>query len=97
VDGQQYAADFIDGSHSLTAGFWVYQASAYASDSPEVLLGAIKFRKDNDEIRIKYDSLDGRELDYFAEGLTVDRECEPQDLERFQPLMEAAIKEFRRD
>jgi hypothetical protein len=99
IGQQQYAAEFIDTLNSLTAGFWAYTPTAYREDSPEVLIGAIKFLKSNDAIRFKYDSLadDQQELNYFAEGLTADRACQPEDLERIQPLMAAAIKEIRRD
>lgn len=94
---KQYAVEFINSRHSLTAGFWRYERPEYPGDEAEHLIGAIKFRKDKDEIGVRYDGIDHTELNYFAEGLTPDREVEREDLERFQPLMEQALKKARND
>jgi hypothetical protein len=72
---------------------WSYHRPIYEWDSPEQLEGAIKFTKDTDEILVKYSGLDHNyDLILFAEGLTQDKPCEAEDLEMFQPKIEAAIK-----
>jgi hypothetical protein len=92
IDKQQYAVEFFDTLHSLTAAVWSYHRPIYQWDHPEVLEGAIKFTKDTDETLVKYSGLDHNyDIRLFAEGLTKDRPCEAEDLERFQPKIEAAI------
>jgi hypothetical protein len=51
----------------------------------------MKFTKDTDQIRIKYDSMFDKSLVDFGEGRVPDRECEPRDLDLFQPKIQKAI------
>lgn len=97
VKGVPHAVEFIDTLNSLVIGLWSYRPTPYPGDNPENLEGAIKFTKDTDEIRVKYDSLDSNDLRYFAEGLTADREIEPDDLPVWQGIIEKTLKEIKND
>jgi hypothetical protein len=84
----QYAVEFRDFEKSLVAAVWKYDLKNY---EPEILQGALKFTKDTDEIRVKYDSMFDNNLADFGEGRVADRECEPRDLDLFQPKIQKAI------
>ena len=86
----QYAVEFRDFEKALVAAVWKYDLKNRDSD-PEILQGAIKFTKDTDEIRVKYDSMFDNSLLNFGEGRVPDRECEPRDLDLFQPKIQKAI------
>ena len=87
----QYAVEFLDFERALVAAIWKYDLRE-RSYEPEVLQGAIKFTKDTDEIRVKYDSMFDNNLADFGEGRVADRECEPRDLDLFQPKIQKAIE-----
>jgi hypothetical protein len=97
INGTSHAVELIDGIHSLVVGLWSHKMSPYAEDDTQALEGAIKFTKDTDEIRVKYDSSDGDDLRYFAEGLTPDREIKPEDLPVWQGIIESAAKVISND
>lgn len=84
----QYAVEFLDFEKALVAAVWKYNLR---DREPEVLQGAIKFTKDSDEVRVKYDSMFDNSLSNFGEGRVPDRECEPRDLDLFQPKIKKAI------
>lgn len=86
----QYAVEFRDFEKSLVAAVWKYELKSRDYE-PEILQGAIKFTKDTDEIRVKYDSMFDNSLSDFGEGRVPDRECEPADLDLFQPKIQKAI------
>jgi len=97
INGISHSVELIDTIHSLVVGLWSYKPTPYVHDNPENLEGAIKFTKDTDQIRVKYDSLDSDDLRYFAEGLTPDREIEVDDLPAWQSIIEKTVKVINRD
>jgi hypothetical protein len=86
----QYAVEFLDFENALVAAVWKYDLRNREYE-PEVMQGAIKFTKDTDEVRVKYDSMFDKSLADFGEGRVADRECEPRDLDLFQPKIQKAI------
>ena len=86
----QYSIEFLDFEKALVAAVWKYDFTN-RDYKPEVLQGAIKFTKDTNEIRVKYDSMFDNNLMDFGEGRVPDRECEPRDLDLFQPKIKKAI------
>lgn len=83
--------EFIDSAHALSAVYWLYRGTQDQNGLPETLEGAIKFTKDTNEIRVKYNSLENYSVRLFAEGLVASRSYEVSDLEYWQPLIEKAI------